>query len=183
MTIEAGPDQLYTTRARAADLPALLALVNGAYRGDSGRRGWTSESELVGGPKLDAAALEAILAAPAQAILVLRAQSGLFACAHVAAQGAGVAGLRLLAVRPALQANGLGRQMLAAAERYAAEHYGAGVMEMAVLAEREELIAWTERRGYLPTGELRPFADGELAAGVPQRDGLTLQLLRHLLAA
>jgi GNAT superfamily N-acetyltransferase len=182
VTIEAGPDELYTTRARAADVPALVELVNGAYRGESSRRGWTTESDLVGGQRVDAAMLEELLAAPDQAVLVLRAQSGLFACLHVAKQAADVAVLGLLAVRPALQANGIGRQMLAAAERYAREQFGARFMEMAVLAEREELVAWCERRGYRPTGETRPFARRDGRSGVPKRDGLELQVLRRPIA-
>ena len=173
MTIEAGPDQLYTTRARASDVPALAQLVNGAYRAEGGRGGWTSERGLVTGPRVDGEALGQLLAAPGHALLVLRAQSGLFACAGVANLGAGVAGLDLLAVRPALQGNGIGRQMLDAAERYAHEHFGAKRMEMPVLAPREELLAWAERRGYRPTGETRPFAaaaeDGELTLVVLER--------------
>jgi GNAT superfamily N-acetyltransferase len=177
MTIEAGPDELYTTLARAADVPALVELVNGAYRGDSSRRGWTTETDLVGGQRIDAAALAEILAAPDQALLVLRAQSGLFACAHVSKRAAGVAGLGLLTVRPALQGSGFGRQMLAAAERYAREHFEARQMEMTVIADREELIAWYERRGYRLSGETRPFPYRDERFGVPKRDGLQVVVL------
>lgn len=35
--------------ATAADLPALLALVQAAYRGDSAKRGWTHEADLLDG--------------------------------------------------------------------------------------------------------------------------------------
>ena len=182
MTIEAGPDELYTTLARAADVPALVALVNGAYRGDSSRRGWTTETDLVGGQRIDAAALEELIAAPDSALLVLRAQSGLLACAHVSKRAAGVAHLGLLTVRPALQANGLGRRMLAAAERYAREHFGARFVEMTVIAEREELIAWYERRGYQPTGETRPFPYNDERFGVPKRAHLSMLVLGRALA-
>ncbi len=179
MTIEAGPDELYTTLARAADVPALVQLVNGAYRGETSRRGWTTEADLVGGPRIDAAAVEQIIASPDNALLVLRAQSGLFACAHVRKLAGGVAFLGLLTVRPALQGSGIGRQMLAAAERYARQHFGARFMEMTVIGAREELLAWYERRGYLPTGETRPFPPEEMRIGVPTRDGLTLVVLRR----
>ena len=181
MTIEAGPDELYTTLARVADVPALAQLVNGAYRAEGGRGGWTTERELVAGPRVDAAAIEAMIGAPGHALLVLRAQSGLFACAAVAKLGDGVAGLGLLAVRPALQGNGLGRQMLAAAERYVREHYRAARMEVEVLAGREELLAWAERRGYRPSGETRPFRD-DGRWGAPQQAGLTLQVLGREIA-
>jgi ribosomal protein S18 acetylase RimI-like enzyme len=181
MTIEAGPDELYTTLARAADVPALVQLINGAYRGDSSRRGWTTETDLVGGPRIDAAAVEGIIAAADNALLVLRAQSGLFACAHVSKLADGVAHLGLLTVRPALQGSGIGRQMLAAAERYAVKHYGARSMELTVIGAREELLAWYERRGYLPTGATRPFPAAEARIGVAKRDGLALVVLRRQL--
>jgi GNAT superfamily N-acetyltransferase len=182
MTIEAGPDELYTTLARAADVPALAQLVNGAYRGESSRRGWTTEADLVGGPRVDATAIEALIAAPDSALLVQRAQSGLFSCAHVRKLADGGAELGLLTVRPALQGSGIGRQMLAAAERYARKHFGARFLELSVIGAREELLAWYERRGYLPTGETRPFPAAEAQLGVPLRDGLTLVVLRRPIA-
>ncbi len=182
MTIEAGPDELYTTLARIADVPALLELVNGAYRGDASRRGWTTETDLVGGPRIDAVALEEIIAAPDQALLVLRARSGLFACVQLTRLAGGVTGLGMFSVRPALQGNGIGRQLLAAAERYAREHYAAQFIESTVIAEREELIAWYERRGYAPTGERRPFPYHDERFGTPKRDDLAMVVLRRRIA-
>ena len=38
---------------------------------------------------------------------------------------------------------------------------GATVMEMTVIDARTDLIAWYERRGYVRTGETRPFPYGE----------------------
>jgi GNAT superfamily N-acetyltransferase len=182
LTIEAGPDELYTTRARAADVPALVELVNSAYRGDSSRRGWTTEADLVGGLRVDAAALEEIISRPDEALLVLRAGAGPFACAHVRQLGGEVAYVGLLTVRPALQGSGVGRQMLAAAERYAEAEFGARFMEMTVISEREELVAWYERRGYRPTGETRPFPHNEERFGVPKRDDVRLVVLRRQIA-
>ena len=181
MTIDAGPDELYTTRARAADVPALVELINGAYRGESSRRGWTTEADLVGGQRIDAATLEDIIAAPDQALLVVRAQSGLFACAHIRRLADGGAYLALLTVRPALQGSGMGRRMLAAAERYAAATFGARVMEITVVRDREELVAWYERRGYAPTGEPQPFPYNDERFGVPKREGLTMLVMRRAL--
>jgi ribosomal protein S18 acetylase RimI-like enzyme len=63
----------------------------------------------------------------------------------------------LLAVSPRLQAEGLGKRLIAAAEAHAAARYGATRMEMTVIAGRHELIAYYERRGYLLTGETRPL--------------------------
>ena len=182
MTIEAGPGELFTTTARAADVPALVALINGAYRGDGSQRGWTSEGHLIAGPRISVESVRELIAAPDSAILVVRAQSGLFACAHVSKQAGGVCYLGLLTVRPSLQGSGLGRQMLAAAESYARSAFGARILEMQVVDAREELIAWYERRGYVQSGEQRPFPYDDQHLGVPRRDDLRFVVLRRQIA-
>jgi GNAT superfamily N-acetyltransferase len=183
MTLDAGPDALYTTLARAADAPAVAQLVNLAYRGAASRRGWTSEADLLDGERIDAPTVAALIAAPGSAILVVRGQKGLNAAAHVWRESPATAGLGLLAVRPTLQGSLLGRHMLAAAERYALRELGAHALELTVIDRREELIAWYERRGYVLSGERRPFpADGS-EGGVPARAALVLLVMRRELAA
>lgn len=65
--------------------------------------------------------------------------------------------LGMLCVDPALQAAGLGRTLIAAAEAQAVRDFGSSAIEMTVIDRRPELIAWYERRGYVRTGETRPF--------------------------
>ncbi len=43
---------------------------------------------------------------------------------------------------------------------------------MTVVAQRDTLIAWYERRGYRRTGEERPFPYGDARFGTPRRDDL-----------
>ena len=181
MTIEAGPDELFTTLATARDVPALVALVNAAYRGAASRRGWTSEADLIEGPRTDAATIAALLAAPGNAILVLRGPSALNGCVHVERAAPELARVGLLSVRPAMQGSLFGRNLLAAAERFARREYGALTIELTVVDVREELIAWYERRGYRPTGELRPFPTGETELGTPTRDDLNFVVFRRTL--
>ena len=71
--------------------------------------------------------------------------------------GQDLAYLGMLTVEPTLQASGLGRRLLDAAETEAVARFGARRMEMTVIHRRAELIAWYRRRGYAPTGETRPF--------------------------
>ena len=66
--------------------------------------------------------------------------------------------------------------MMAAAEQCARTALNARAMQMTVLVQQVELIAWYERLGYHPTGETRPFpADARFAR--PQRDGLLFIVL------
>ncbi|MBS0373627.1 MAG: GNAT family N-acetyltransferase [Proteobacteria bacterium] len=182
MTIEAGPAELYTTRARAADVPALVELVNGAYRGEKPPRGWSSEAGLIAGRRLEPAAAAALVAGPASAVLVVRAQSGLFGAVALRGTRPQVAEVEWLAVRPSLQGNGLGRALLETAGAWARAELGAATLELAVLAPREELLAWLERRGFAPTGERRVLPTAE-SFGEPRAEGLTLDVLARALAA
>ena len=53
------------------DIPALHALVESAYRGDSARAGWSHEADLLGGQRIDGESLAEIIADPSQHLLVL----------------------------------------------------------------------------------------------------------------
>jgi ribosomal protein S18 acetylase RimI-like enzyme len=83
----------------------------------------------------------------------------------------------MFAVRPGSQGGGLGRRVLARAERLAREEWGVREMHMTVISVREELIAWYERRGYRRTGRMAPFPYGDERFGVPRRDDLEFELL------
>ncbi|WP_400190413.1 GNAT family N-acetyltransferase [Hymenobacter sp. B81] len=160
--------------ATAADLPALEILVNRAYRGTDAAPGWTHEAHLLSGPRASTADLRELLSTPAALILTARdAQRRLLGCVYLAAQPPQLY-LGLLAVDPERQAGGLGRQLLAAAEDHARQQ-GLRSVVMTVLAERPDLLAWYARRGYQPTGEVRPL-HADHGAGQP-RQTLTLLVL------
>jgi ribosomal protein S18 acetylase RimI-like enzyme len=143
--------------ATLADLPALHAVIERAYRGDSARQGWTHEADLVTGTRTDLPTLQAIVADPAQALLTLFEGRTPLGCVNVADRGAGLAYLGLLCIEPSRQGDGLGRDLLAAAEGQARDCFGCASIEMTVLEQRSELIAYYERRGWRRTGERRPF--------------------------
>jgi len=172
---------MHLETATPADLPALHALIESAYRGDSARRGWSHEADLLDGQRTDLDELHDILADPARHLLVLRNGDRLAACVALTDKGQGLAYLGLLTVDPARQAGGVGRLMLAAAEDHAVARLGATRIEMTVIAQREELIAWYTRRGYLPTGERRPFPAHDPRAGLPKRDDLEFVVLEKRL--
>ncbi len=157
-------------------LPALHVLIERAYRGDSARRGWTHEADLLGGQRTDLEALEAILADPAQTLLVVEEAGVPVACTLIVDKGGGLAYLGLITVDPDRQADGIGRRLLDGAEAFAAAH-GATRAEMTVIAQRSELIDWYVRRGYRPTGERRPFPDTDPRFGLPKRDDLVFVVL------
>jgi GNAT superfamily N-acetyltransferase len=180
-------------RARPADVtevPALVELVNSAYRGDSSRRGWTTEADLLGGQRTDSESLGTQLKAAGNIVLVAELDARLVGCvflerisAEAVAAATVEAYLGMLTVDPRIQAAGIGSAVLAAAERYARDAFGAVAVRMTVIAQRAELIAWYERRGYARTGEVQAFPYGDARFGVPKRDDLYFVVLRKPLAA
>lgn len=165
----------------SADIPALHALIEGAYRGESAKRGWTHEADLLGGQRTDAEALAAILADPQQTLLIGDSEAGAMAgCVLVVDKGerAGerIAYLGMLTVSPELQAGGLGRALIAAAEAHA-QSIGADVMEMTVIKQRRELIDWYLRRGYALSGREEPFPMDDPRFGLPKSRDLVFVVL------
>lgn len=143
--------------AAVADLPALHALIERAYRGDAARAGWTHEADLVAGTRLEPGELAAALVDPAVRLLSATVAGEPVGCVRVTRCGPARASLGLLTVDPARQAGGLGARLLASGEA-AARALDTRTIELTVIDTRTELIAWYERRGYRPTGERRPFA-------------------------
>lgn len=173
-------DTIVIEPAARRDLPALHTLIESAYRGDSARRGWTHEADLLGGQRTDPAMLEAMLADADQHLLVARAGDTPIGCVAVTRLADSAGYLGLLTVDPARQAGGLGRRLIEAAEALA-NGWGAPRMEMTVIAQRTDLIAWYERRGYTRTGETRPFPLDDARFGLPQRRDLEFAVLARAL--
>lgn len=163
------------------DVPALHRLIESAYRGDSAKAGWTHEADLLGGQRTDETELRDILADASRVLLLAEIDGVLTGCVQVAKQGEGLAYLGLLTVDPRRQAAGLGRWLIAAAEAEAIDRFGATRMEMTVIRQRAELIAWYERRGYRLTGETRPFPLDDERFGLPQTRELEFVVLEKAL--
>lgn len=148
------------TTASSADAPALKALLETAYRGDSARQGWNHEADILDDERIGRDELDGLLADPAVTILTARDGEALIGCVAVTCKDGqregGLGYLGMLCVLPTLQSAGLGRRLLDAAEDHA-RALSLSAMEMTVIDDRDTLIAWYERRGYARTGETRPF--------------------------
>ena len=169
-------------KAGDADIPAIVALVESAYRGDASRVGWTTEADLLDGRRTGADEVGDCIRRPHSAILLAeRAEEAeLLACAHLAIEdGAGYFGM--FSVQPGLQGAGIGKALLAEAERVAREEWRLPCMRMTVIDLREELIAFYERRGYRRTGIKKPFPYGDPRFGLPRRDDLRFEVLEKAL--
>ena len=162
--------------ASEADIDAIVALVETSYRGESSRAGWTTEADLLDGMRIDGQRVREDLERNGSLVLLGERDGQMLACANVCNEdGAGYFGM--FSVVPGLQGGGIGKQMLAEAERIADEDWRLPVMRMTVIDVRDELIAFYERRGYHRTGIYKPFPYGDARFGIPKRDDLRFEVL------
>jgi len=168
---------LISRRATAADVDAIVALVNSAYRGETSRAGWTSEADILGGQRTDAREISHLIAADGSAILLALQDGEIVGSVHVERMDAATAYLGMLVIRPVLQGRGLGRRFMEEAERYVRAEWGASRVQMQVITRRHELIAYYERRGYRRTGEIRPFPAADPRFGLPKIEGIEFEVL------
>jgi len=166
--------------AQASDCDAIVALIESAYRGNSSRAGWTTEADLLGGQRTDREEIAALLREEGARFLLATDAGAIVGCVLLRKEpGCGYIGM--LAVRPGLQAKGIGKRLLARAEARALDELGASRTRMTVIEQRKELIAWYQRRGYIDTGHTEPFPYGNPRFGMPKRDDLRFIVMRKAL--
>lgn len=157
-------------------------LVNSAYRGDSSKKGWTTEADLLGGQRCDVDSILEIIEKEDSVILIAENENSgeIEGCVHLEKHGQKCY-LGMLTVKPTLQRKGLGEMILEEAEAFA-DFWDCDQIYMTVIAQRPELISWYEKRGYRNTGEKKPFPYGEERFGVPKVENLHFVILEKKLA-
>ena len=177
------PVPLTLRPATPAELPTIAILMNRAFRNTglnpAEPASWNTEAPFLAGDRTTAAALAQDLAAKPHAHLLV-AGSPVHASVWLEPHSPNLWYLGALTVDPTLQNAGLGRQLLTAAEEIAAAH-GAHTVQITVINFRETLIAWYQRRGYVLTGETRPFPYGDTRFGTPLRPDLNFLVLEKTL--
>jgi ribosomal protein S18 acetylase RimI-like enzyme len=165
-------------KAVPADVPALNELVNNAYRGETSKKGWTSEAHLLDGQRVNEDILNLYINDAETTILkCINDAQQIIGCVYLKKEKTGLY-LGMLTVNPELQAKGLGKLLLQHAEKYALQE-GITHILMTVLSTRHELINWYERRGYKLTGLKQPF-HADTAFGIPKQPLELLVLTKDL---
>lgn len=163
--------------ATVADAPAVRSLVVRSYRGEAG---WTTEAHLLTDERIDLPGVEEKITAPDGLVLLGHQDGALVACCELQHRG-DVAYFGLFAVEPERQAGGIGRRVLDHAERLAVRRWRVSAMELQVIAQRTDLVAWYVRRGYALTDERRSFPFDALVNGVALRSDLYFAVLTRQL--
>jgi ribosomal protein S18 acetylase RimI-like enzyme len=145
------------------DIPALIDLINSVYRG---KGGWTAESHLLEGARVNEQMLLAYLDNKAVTILKLTDDTNkITGTVYLELKGEKLY-LGMLSVSPDAQNRQVGRILLEEAERFAKQH-NCAVITITVISVRVELIEWYERRGFIRTGHVEPFPEN-VYIGIPK---------------
>lgn len=183
--------------ATLSDVTAVVDLVQSAYRGETSRVGWTTEADLLDGSRIDPNTVREVVSAPRSVVMLAYQKPALHrttwtddgdvgaaaidelsACCQVADEGESTGYFGLFAVRPGRQGTGIGRAVLAEAERRVLTEWRCGVLRMLVIRQRTDLIAWYMRLGFALTGRTSPFPYGDERFGRPKRPDLEFVELR-----
>jgi len=154
--------------ANSSDVQELVRLVNSAYRGDSSKKGWTTEADLLDGIRTDEESMGELFTKEGSTVLkCLDDKGALVGCVNLQKQ-VNKLYLGMLTVSPSLQGGGIGKLLLEASEEFGRAH-GFDAIIMSVISIREELIAWYERKGFVKTGEKKPFPMDDPKFGIPKQ--------------
>jgi ribosomal protein S18 acetylase RimI-like enzyme len=155
------------SKATLQDVPELNILVNSAYRGESSKKGWTTEEHLLGGIRTDEGDLSELLQKKNVTILKYTESGKIIGSVYLEKQAYKLY-LGMLTVSPELQGGGIGKKLMQAAEDFAIEN-NIHKVSMTVISVRKELIEYYERRGYKKTGETKPFPMNDPKFGLPKQ--------------
>ena len=153
--------------ATIEDVEALNKLVHSAYRGETSKKGWTSEADLLGGIRTTKQSLLETIETPKTSLFKYTKDSDILGCVMLVEKENALY-LGMLTVSPDLQGGGIGKKLLQFAELFAKEKR-ISTIEMTVISVRTELIAWYERHGYIKTGETKPFPMNDPNFGEPKQ--------------
>ena len=190
------------------DVDFIVPFINQAYRGESSAKGWTTESTILEGQRLDNEMAKEIINKESCEILMLLLhidkvtsndvndnqkkfidhaislddnKKQLFIIATVSPEQDGDSmHLNMLAIHPELQSYGIGKYMMNAVEKKTKDSNISKVV-LTVISCRSELVSYYERRGYTMNGNKHRFpAYDDPRFGIPKRDDLELHEMEKL---
>lgn len=155
------------TKATFEDVSTLNQLINSAYRGESSKKGWTTEANILEGKRTTEAELIEIIQDNKNTILKFTKNNEILGCVLLVEKKSQLY-LGMLTVVPDLQNSGIGKKLMEQAEIQALK-LGLSKVVMTVISVREELISWYKRKGYVDTGVREPFPASDVYTNISDK--------------
>lgn len=177
--------------ATQADADAIVGLIERAYRSPDNAGAWDSESHLLRGPRTSHFEVARLIADPDSRFMIAEIDRQLAGCCLIqrradtecmnseTARSASGAYFGMFAIDPTIRSAGLGKAVLAEAERAVVKLWRSPEMVMTVINLRDKLIEWYQRRGYALTGARIPFPFTE-DSGETTRDFDLVEMRKQL---
>ncbi len=143
------------TKATLDNVTEITNLVNSAYRGETSKKGWTTEANILEGTRITETELSETLSDTNNTILVYQENETIIGTVLLTNKKTELY-LGMLTISPELQNAGLGKKLLQAAENFA-HSLTLPKIVMTVITVRDELITWYQRNGYTDTGKREAF--------------------------
>lgn len=175
------PDPLIYRLATDADCDTLFTLINNTYRGELSNQGWTNENQIVSKLRIKKEKILQMITDDKHTLLVFFSESdhSLRGCIDLLYQTeSNTVYLNTFAVPPDLQRQGYGKFILSIAENYALNNWNVDYIELKVMIQRSELVAYYNRRGYVDTDHYQTFSIEQLKAGGALRNDLRRSTMR-----
>jgi ribosomal protein S18 acetylase RimI-like enzyme len=140
-----------------SDIPSICEILNLAYRGEEAKKGWTYESDLIEGDKRTSEEdLSTLLSKKNTLFFVAKNQNQKVIGTLLLEIKDKSLHMGMLSVQPSLQGNGLGKMLFSKAVETGKLLHLKNIL-IQVVHVRTELIAWYEKLGFIPTGNISPF--------------------------
>lgn len=166
------PQGTFIRPAKIEDVGTLHGIIHASYRTTDS---WTTEHHLVSGERISQDGIKKLIEDDVDRIFVAGVRgeedsppAGCI-CAELVRNHPDVdlpndhAMLGLFAVDPKHQSRGVGTQLLSHALDYIKEEGSCRFATIWVIEQREDIIAWYERKGFVHTGKRIPFVFPDLA--------------------
>lgn len=154
------------------DIDKIVQLVESVYRGESSKKGWTTEADLIDGQRTDRRMIAEMMNEPGNEFYVIDAsQISLAASVHLKKE-ADHGYIGMVSVSTDFQNQKLGKKLLIFCEEKI-KSWGFEKAKITVLNVREELIAWYVRFGYKHSGDALDFPS-DPRFGIPKIKNLKL---------
>ena len=155
------------TKATLQDIPLLNILINSAYRGETSKKGWTTEAHLLEGKRTTEEELTEIILDSKNTFLKFTENDQIIGSVLLVEKEHQLY-VGMLTVSPELQNSGIGKKMLAEAENHA-KSLALFTLSMTVVSVRTELIAWYKRHAYVDTGKREPFPSSDIHINISDK--------------